>query len=148
MTTNVMSRIIATGLVITIVFTALAFGTVEAWSVAGFCLLITALMLLWAIHAIQQKQFSVQLYPLMLPLALFVLYGAIQSIAFVREDGTTSSLSLDVEATRRALPVHYAALRSTSAAATRVSTTVRACAVFCAFPRFLFSVAVFTFCFL
>jgi O-antigen ligase len=102
-----MSRIIATGLVVTIVFTALAFGTVEAWSVAGFSLLITALMILWAIQTIQERRFSVQVYPLMLPLALFVLYGAIQSIAFVREDGTTSSLSLDVEATRRALPMLF-----------------------------------------
>lgn len=102
-----MSRIIATGLVIAIVFTALSYGTVEPWSIAGFCLLITALLVLWAIQAIYEKRFSLQLYPLLLPPALFVFYSAVQSIAFVQSDGTTSSLSRDVEATRNALPVIF-----------------------------------------
>src|SRR5262249_51028103 len=123
--TNVMSRVIATGLVITVVFTVLAFGTVEPWSVAGFCLLIAALMILWAIQAVQQKQFSVQLYPLMLPLALFVLYGAIQSIAFVQPDGATSSLSLDVEATRSAVPVLFFLLLAFVIASNFLNTPTR-----------------------
>ncbi len=102
-----MSRVIATGLVLAIVFSALSFGTVEPWSITGFCLLIIALALLWTIQTIYEKQISLQLYPLMLPPALFVLYGAIQSLAIRQSDGETASLSMDVEATRHALPMLF-----------------------------------------
>ena len=107
MTMKAMSRVIAIGLVITLVFTALAFGTVEPWSIAGFCLLITALLILLGVQAVQKKQVSLQFYPMMLPLALFLLYSVIQSIAFVKDDGTIRSLSMDAEATRNTVPVLF-----------------------------------------
>ena len=102
-----LDRAIAGGLTLVVVFTALALGAVEAWSVALFELIIVILLLLWAAKAVVEKKLEVITPSAALPLAAFVLLGAIQSIALTGSDGRISSLSMDVEATRGAAAVIF-----------------------------------------
>ena len=99
--------LIAGGLMLAVVFTALAFGTVEAWSVAIFELIVVILLLLWAVKAIVEKKIEVAIRSEGLPLAALVLLGVIQSIAITRGEGPIRSLSMDVEATRGATAVIF-----------------------------------------
>jgi O-antigen ligase len=102
-----MSKAIFRGLLAAIVFTALAHGAVESWSVAVFGGLIIALLVMWASKAFQEKQLVIAVPPAAWPLAALLIYATIQSIAVTNSEGQTSSLSMDVEATRSALPVVF-----------------------------------------
>ncbi|MFY9574535.1 MAG: O-antigen ligase family protein [Blastocatellia bacterium] len=102
-----LDRSIAAGLMIAVVFTTLALGTVEAWSVAIFELIVLVLVLLWAVKAIVDKHVELRIPSATLPLGAFVLLGVVQSIALTGSDGRTSSLSMDVEATRGAATVIF-----------------------------------------
>ncbi len=102
MLTSLIEKSIVTGLLAAVVFTTLALGTVEAWSVAIFELMVVVLMLLWAAKAILEKRLEIEFPPAALPLAAFLLLGLAQSIAFAGSAGHTVSLSMDVEATRGA----------------------------------------------
>ncbi|MEK6405894.1 MAG: O-antigen ligase family protein [Acidobacteriota bacterium] len=100
-------RSIAAGLMVAVVFTTLALGTVEAWSVAIFELIVLVLVLLWAVKAILDKHLELRIPSAALPLGAFVLLGLAQSIAVTDREGRTSSLSMDVEATRGAVAVIF-----------------------------------------
>jgi O-antigen ligase len=102
-----MNRAIPIGLFVAIIFTALAHGAVESWSVAIFGLLIIGLLLLWAVKAFQERQLVVALPAALWPMLGVLIFGMIQSIAFSGSDGQIRSLSQDVEATRAALPVVF-----------------------------------------
>src|SRR5262249_50311700 len=95
----ILERVIAIGLVVAIVFTALAQGTVEPWSVALFELLILALVLLWAVQEALAGKVTLYLPNVALPLGGLLLVGIIQGIGI---GDPVKSLSLDVEATRSA----------------------------------------------
>ena len=97
---------IAGGLMFAVAFTALALGTVEAWSVALFELIVVVLLLLWAAKSIVDKRLEVCFPHAALPLGAFVLLGLIQSIV-IRGSDRISSLSMDVEATRGATTVTF-----------------------------------------
>jgi O-antigen ligase len=98
-------NVVAGGLMVAIAFTALALGTVEAWSVAIFELIIVVLIVLWAAKAIVDKRLEIRFPPAALPLGAFALLALIQSIAINRGADRTNALSMDVEATRGALVV-------------------------------------------
>src|SRR5215467_4676253 len=98
-----LDRAILIGLFATVVFTALAHGTVEPWSLAGFELLVLGLMGLWGVKMIAQKRVTITIPPVGLPLAAFVLLGVVQSIGFTDRIGERVGLSLDIEATRIAI---------------------------------------------
>jgi O-antigen ligase len=89
-----------------IAFTALALGTVEAWSVAIFEIIVLMLLLLWATKAIVDKRLEINFPAAALPLAAFVLLALIQSIA-ISGGARIASLSMDVEATRGAATVIF-----------------------------------------
>jgi O-antigen ligase len=93
--------VIAVGLAIAVVFTAVAHGAVEAWSVALFELLMIALLLLWAIQAVGSRRLTLVLPPPAWPLGALLALGLAQSVVFTGRSGRRWSLSLDVEATRR-----------------------------------------------
>ncbi len=99
---KLLDKAIVSGLLVAVVFTTLALGTVEAWSVAIFELMVVGLMLLWASKAIVEKRLEIRFPPAALPLGAFVLLGLAQSVALTGSSGETSSLSMDVEATRGA----------------------------------------------
>jgi O-antigen ligase len=102
-----MSKAIFRGLLLAIVFTALAHGAVESWSVAVFGALVIGLLVMWAIKAFQEKQLVFVVPAAAWPMAALLLYVMIQSLAFSKSDGQMVSLSMDVEATRSALPVVF-----------------------------------------
>lgn len=104
---SAISNLIAAGLMIAVVFTALAFGTVEAWSVALFELIVIVLLLLWAAKAFVDKRLVIRVPPAALPLGGLILLGLVQSIAFTGSGGRISSLSMDVESTRGAAIVIF-----------------------------------------
>ena len=88
---------------VVIVFTTLALGTVEAWSVAIFQLIVLVLAVLWSTKAILEKHLEIKIPPAALPLSAFLLLGLAQSVAVRGSSGQTASLSMDVEATRGAI---------------------------------------------
>jgi O-antigen ligase len=100
---RLLDKAITVGLMAAIVFTTLALGTVEAWSIAIFQLIILILVILWTIKAILEKRLEIKIPSAALPLGAFVLLGLAQSTAFTRSNGQTSSMSMDVEATRGAV---------------------------------------------
>jgi O-antigen ligase len=104
---RLLDKAIAAGLMVAIAFTALALGTVEAWSIALFELIIIILLLLWSAKAILDKRLEIRVPAAALPLGGFLLFGLVQSIAFTGSDGRISSLSMDVEATRGAVTVIF-----------------------------------------
>lgn len=104
---NLLDKAIVCGLLAAVVFTTLALGTVEAWSVAIFELIVVVLMLLWAAKVIVEKRLEIRIPPAALPLGALLLVGLAQSIALTGSSGQTSSLSMDVEATRGAVAVIF-----------------------------------------
>lgn len=103
-----LDKAIVSGLLAAVVFTALALGTVEAWSVGIFELIVTVLILFWATKAIIEQQLKIRFPSTTLPLGAFILLGLIQSIAITGGAGqATKSLSMDFEATRGAVGVIF-----------------------------------------
>src|SRR5689334_7305089 len=89
--------LIRSGLMVAIAFTALALGTVEAWSIALFELIVLVLVLLWGAKAIIQKRLEISLPAPALILGAFVLFAVIQSVAINNAGEPSKSLSMDVE---------------------------------------------------
>lgn len=98
-----LERIIAGGLILAIVFTALAHGAVEPWSIAVFELILLILVVLWAIQAAVDKRLKLYVPSTAFPLASLITLGLAQSLVVTDGDGRRLSLSLDVEATRAAV---------------------------------------------
>ena len=95
-----LDKSIAAGLLAAIVFTGLAHGAVEPWSLAVFELILTVVLLLWGIKATLDKRLAITVPAAALPVAALLLLGIAQSVVFTGETGERSSLSMDVEATR------------------------------------------------
>jgi len=104
---TVADKALVGGLMTAIVFTTLALGTVEAWSVAVFELIVVAMMLTCAAKAIVEGRIELRIPPAALPLGGLVVVGLAQSVAITGSSGQTSSLSMDVEATRGAVAVIF-----------------------------------------
>jgi O-antigen ligase len=95
-----LSTTIGWGVVAALVFTCLAHGAVEPWSILIFEVLIIVLMLLWGAKALYDKQLRLVIPDAALPLAALLVLGLVQSIVFTGESGRWVSLSADVGATR------------------------------------------------
>ena len=102
-----LDKSIAAGLLVAIVFTALAHGAVEPWSIALFELILIALVLLWGIKAALDRRLEIIVPAAALPVAALLLLGVTQSVAFTGVAGQRVSLSMDVEATRHAVTVLF-----------------------------------------
>jgi O-antigen ligase len=120
-----LDRAIMFGLLAALVFTTLALGAVEAWSVAIFQLIVVILVLLWALKAIIERRLEIGVPPAALPLSGLVLLGLAQSLAFTGSSGQTRSLSMDVEATRGAAAMIFFLLVSFLIAANVFDTPER-----------------------
>jgi O-antigen ligase len=134
---------IAAGLLVVIGFTALAHGAVEAWSVAIFQLLILILMLLWAMKSLIEKRFELEVPLTALPLAVFFLFGLIQSISINGEDGQIKSLSFDVEATQSTVKILFFLLGAHVVAANFFKTPERLRSLVTFLTIFGFALAIF-----
>ena len=102
-----MTNTIAIGLLIAVIFSSLAFGAVEAWSVAALCAMVAVLLVLWVVKMAKERRVALRLPATVLPLGVFVLYAIVQSLTFAKPDGSMTSLSLDAEATRSFVPVLF-----------------------------------------
>jgi O-antigen ligase len=96
---QLLDQIIAAGLVGTLIFTALAHGAVEPWSVALCSWLIIAMVAAWAIKMIVDGRFELHAPLVVAPIIALLLLGVAQSIALGGAE--RRSLSLDVDATRK-----------------------------------------------
>jgi O-antigen ligase len=104
-TSRYLNKVIATGLMIAVAFTALAHGAVEPWSVFIFECMVLALVALWAVKAIKDKQLHLAIPDLAWPLGGLALVGIVQSFAIADHMGRLMSLSKDVGATRATVAV-------------------------------------------
>jgi len=99
----VLGKAAAVGLLLSVVFTALAHGAVEPWSLAAFEVIIVALVLLCAIKFVADGRLKIYVPSTTLPLVVLVVVGLAQSVTYSSAGGRISSLSMDVEATRTTL---------------------------------------------
>jgi O-antigen ligase len=102
-----LDELIAVGLLTTVVFTTLAHGAVEVWSVAVFELILIALLGLWGIKAVLDRRLQIVIPMVALPAAALLLLGMAQSLAVIGQTGERLSLSMDVEATRHAVSAAF-----------------------------------------
>src|SRR5262249_31521363 len=100
-----LDKVIAIGLLAAVVFSALAYGTVEPWSVAGFQAIVLVLILLWGIKTVKDGRLAVAVPATALPLFGILIVALVQSLAFTDGAGTRLSISMDVEASRSAVAV-------------------------------------------
>src|SRR5215470_16373904 len=104
---SLLDRSVAAGLLVAVVATALTHGVVEAWSVALFEWLVATLILLWAFKFVFNGQLELRVPSIALPIATLLAVGFIQGLSLTNDQGERQSLSMDVEATRDALPVIF-----------------------------------------
>ncbi len=93
--------IIAWGLVVAIIFTGLAHGAIEPWSVAAFQILLILLLELWALRIVVQRRLRLLIPAATFPLLGLIALSLIQCISWAGADGSRASLSMDVGVTRR-----------------------------------------------
>src|SRR6266487_915352 len=104
---QVLDKSIAAGLLAVMIFTTLAHGSVEPWSIALFELMLVGLLLLWGIKSTLDRRLEITIPATALPMAALLLLGMIQSLAFTDATGQRVGLSLDVEATRQTVTVLF-----------------------------------------
>ncbi|HEX5731493.1 MAG TPA: O-antigen ligase family protein [Blastocatellia bacterium] len=102
---DTLSRIIRAGLLLTVVFTALAHGAVEPWSVFVYESITLLVLLVWATKIILDKRFEINVPKIALPIVALLAIGLAQSVALTDVEGRWLSLSKNVEATRGAVTV-------------------------------------------
>src|SRR5262249_45921690 len=93
-----LDSIIAFGLVAALVFSALAFGSVEAWAMAVLESIAVLLIGLWITKSIQEREVRVSFPIHLLPVAGLVCWGLVQSISINTGSGARTSISMDAEA--------------------------------------------------
>jgi O-antigen ligase len=98
-----LSTVIVIGLGAAVVFSALAFGSVEAWAMAIVESIGIVLTGLWITESILTRQLRLSIPAPLIPVAGLVCWGLIQSIAIKNAAGQRTSISMDVEASRVAL---------------------------------------------
>jgi O-antigen ligase len=98
-----LSAFIAISSVVAIVFSALAFGSVEAWAMAVLESVAVMLLGLWIMKSIIARQIRIAIPRVLLPVAGLVLCGLIQSVTITGGSGDRKSISMDVEASRVAV---------------------------------------------
>jgi O-antigen ligase len=102
-----LDSVILIGMLCLIVFTALAFGAVEAWSIFTFELLVIGLIFLWGMRVFFNKKLALKIPLIALPVILLFITGVLQSFAVTDAHGGVQSLSKDVEATRWATTIIF-----------------------------------------
>lgn len=92
--------LIATGLGLAVVFSVLAHGAVEPWSVLVLRWLVLALAVLWALKACAERELTLAVPTFVWPMVAWLGLGVAQSVVWGHAGGDRQSLSLDVDATR------------------------------------------------
>jgi len=92
---NILEIIIPIGLMVVMVFTTLAHGAVEPWSITAFCLIVIFLFALWAIKGVTGRELTIYIPSTAYPLAALLLLGCVQGLVFNDGSGGRIALSLD-----------------------------------------------------
>lgn len=100
-----LSWTIAAGLLAVLLFTTLAYGAVESWSIAIFGFLMIVLLALWMVRCLMQRRVTLRLPAAAWPLLGLIVLGALQSITFADASGRRTAISMDAEGTRLTLEV-------------------------------------------
>lgn len=100
-----LSKVIAVGFLIAVVFAALAHGAVEPWSVFVLEGFVIVLLLLWSVKVIVDKRLTLNVPKTALPIAALIGVGLVQSVALTDSSGRWMSLSKNVGYTRAAVTV-------------------------------------------
>jgi O-antigen ligase len=103
--TGRLSKVIAVGFLIAVVFAALAHGAVEPWSVFVLEGFVIVLLLLWSVKVIVDKRVTLNVPNSALPIAALAAVGLVQSVALTDSSGRWMSLSKNVGYTRAAVTV-------------------------------------------
>ena len=120
-----MDKAVAIGLILVVVFAALAHGVVEPWSIFIFELLTAVLLLMWMIKAVANKNLSLVIPHTIWPLAVLILCGLAQSITWNDSAGNRQSLSFDVDSTCGTVMVLFSLLALSVLAANFLTGTGR-----------------------
>ena len=104
--TTFLDRLIITGLAVALVFTALAHGAVEGWSVALFECTVAFLFLLWGLRLGISGRVLVSIPGVVLPMVGLLAFAAIQGLN-LPGNGEHATLSIDSEATHQAVAVLF-----------------------------------------
>lgn len=104
---RLLSKVIFGGLLATITFTAIPYGTVEAWWESLFEVLIFLLTALWIIEGGLRGSWFVREHRLLLPLVALVVFAFLQSLSFSSAESVgggfvKNSISFDSYGTRLA----------------------------------------------
>jgi hypothetical protein len=94
--TGRLSKTISIGFLFALVFTALAHGAVEPWSVFVFEGVVVVLLMIWSVKVMADKRLTLNIPVTALPIAALVGVGLVQSVAFADSSGRGLSLSKNV----------------------------------------------------
>jgi O-antigen ligase len=100
-----LDRIVADGGLLLLALTALAFGTVEYWSIALFAGMVLLLFLIWGIRLMLRGASAPSFPAILIPLLLFLGWGIVQTFSWRDARGQRHTLSMDPESTWLALEV-------------------------------------------
>jgi O-antigen ligase len=104
--------VVGVGLLVAIVFTVLAHGAVESWSVGIFEIWIILLLFTWSTKVLIGRGIRLNIPVTFWPIAAFLAFGLLQSLQFGDSDGNITSLSRDVEATKTTVLILFFLLAS------------------------------------
>ena len=96
MMTAVLDKAIAGGMLVAIIFTALAFGANEPWSIGTFQLIMTLLLVLWGLKCAAEREIDIAVPSVALPLAGLGVLGLVQVVALSLDREATSGTTLAV----------------------------------------------------
>lgn len=102
---DALGNLVSLGALLILLFTALAFGSVESWSIATFGVMVLVLGALWIAKAALDKQLVIRFPATIWPMGALLIFSFWQTISRLDETGKSFAVSLDVEATRLALEV-------------------------------------------
>lgn len=97
--------VLAEGRLVLIALTALAFGTVEYWSIGLFSVIVLTLLLVWGAKQVFVDWASPVFPDLLVPILLWWIFGILQALSWPDSTGQRQSLSLDPESTWQAIEV-------------------------------------------
>jgi len=100
-----LGKLIALGVLFAMLFSALAFGAVEAWSIAILGVLLVTLFLLWGLKVFLEQHLALVIPATAWPFLAFIALGVLQSISRVDKSGRRFAISMDIEATCLTLEV-------------------------------------------
>lgn len=102
---GILGMVLAVGLFMAIGLSAIAFGAAVPWGMAALGMIILTLLALWAVRCAVEKRVTLSVPITVLPIALFLLYGLMQTVAVVDDNGRRWSISMDIESTRMTLEI-------------------------------------------